>query len=226
MTEQPEPAPHRVGDKNTCRHCTEEIIWEPWFNDNRGPNPPVWSHTRSGVKSCSRKPVGWTGERWPFAEPEPHICKPDASTYFCPIAGEIESDCHGGFDQCCGHPERHIPTTDDPTLTALMQAARAQGLRLEVTAVEEPAAPVVLDPPEPAANPLDSNPEALAWARSKVQQYIERLAEFQSTAQAEGDLITAMACGNARLMAELHFLGDGTRTIGAFDARLANGPQP
>lgn len=154
MTEQPEPPLYRLRDKSTCRHCTEEIIWEPWFNDNRGPNPPVWSHTRSGVKSCSSEPEGWKSDRWPFAEP------------------------------------------------------------------------VALDPLEPAANPLDSNPEALAWARSKVQQYIERLAEFQSTAQAQGDLITAMACGNARLMAELHFLGDGTRTIGAFDARLANEPQP
>ncbi|WP_030764824.1 DUF6085 family protein [Streptomyces sp. NRRL F-2664] len=71
---------------------------------------------------------------------DPHVCKPGASTYFCPTAGEVESDCHGGFDQCCSHPEQHLPVTDDdPTLTALMQAARAKGLRLEVTATEEPA---------------------------------------------------------------------------------------
>ncbi|NED75340.1 hypothetical protein G3I51_24055 [Streptomyces sp. SID9944] len=36
-----------------------------------------------------------------------HVCKPCASIYYCPAAGEIESDCHGGFDICRGQPERH-----------------------------------------------------------------------------------------------------------------------
>lgn len=40
---------------------------------------------------------------------EPHVCKPDATTYYCPQAGEVESDCHGGFDVCCAHPELHRP---------------------------------------------------------------------------------------------------------------------
>lgn len=31
-------------------------------------------------------------------------CKP---LYFCPIAGEMESPCHGGFDTCCASPEYH-----------------------------------------------------------------------------------------------------------------------
>lgn len=31
-------------------------------------------------------------------------CKP---LYFCPISGEMESPCHGGFDTCCAAPEDH-----------------------------------------------------------------------------------------------------------------------
>ncbi|MGW1468483.1 hypothetical protein ACWCPT_29575 [Streptomyces sp. NPDC002308] len=38
---------------------------------------------------------------------EVHVCKPGATTYYCPTAGEVESDCHGGFDVCCAHPELH-----------------------------------------------------------------------------------------------------------------------
>ncbi|MFG2748055.1 hypothetical protein [Streptomyces xanthophaeus] len=60
----------RVGSKASCLHCGEEIIWEPWFRDGRGPNPPVWSHTRSGVRSCSTPPIDWPGDSWPFAEPQ------------------------------------------------------------------------------------------------------------------------------------------------------------
>ncbi|MFG3488514.1 hypothetical protein [Streptomyces sp. NPDC047972] len=73
---QTDPAPAeepqselRVGDKATCRHCDLEIIWEPWFWDGRGPNPPVWSHTASGVQSCSIRPKGGSKRRWPMAEP-------------------------------------------------------------------------------------------------------------------------------------------------------------
>ncbi|MFJ7990268.1 hypothetical protein [Streptomyces sp. NPDC096351] len=40
--------------------------------------------------------------------PEPeHVCRPDATVYYCPTAGEVESDCHGGFDTCCSRPELH-----------------------------------------------------------------------------------------------------------------------
>lgn len=40
-----------------------------------------------------------------------HVCKPGASIYYCPTAGEIESDCHGGFDVCCDKPELHRPAS-------------------------------------------------------------------------------------------------------------------
>jgi hypothetical protein len=42
--------------------------------------------------------------------PDPeHVCRPGASVYYCPTAGEVESDCHGGFGTCCGRPELHEP---------------------------------------------------------------------------------------------------------------------
>lgn len=44
---------------------------------------------------------------------EPHVCKPGATLYYCPTAGDVESDCHGGFDVCCSTPEKHIQV--DPT---------------------------------------------------------------------------------------------------------------
>jgi hypothetical protein len=57
------------GTKATCRYCGHEIIHEPWFRDGREPNEPVWSHIRSGTKSCSTRPVGWAADNWPFASP-------------------------------------------------------------------------------------------------------------------------------------------------------------
>ncbi|MFD6363794.1 hypothetical protein ACFWFX_28720 [Streptomyces roseolus] len=64
-----------TGSTATCRYCGHEIVYQPWFLDGRNPNPPVWSHVKSGVKSCSTCPVGWEAGRWPFATPavqDPH----------------------------------------------------------------------------------------------------------------------------------------------------------
>jgi hypothetical protein len=65
----------------------------------------------------------------------------------------------------------------------------------------------------------DRDPEALAWARAKVREYIDRLADFEQQAKADSSGITAYGCGVARLLAERHFLGDGGCTIGVFDER-------
>ncbi|MEU9323237.1 hypothetical protein AB0D91_05395 [Streptomyces canus] len=67
---------------------------------------------------------------------------------------------------------------------------------------------------------FDRDPAALAWARTKVQEYIDRLAAFEQQASEQGDRITQHGCGVARLMAERHFLGDGGCTVGAFDERM------
>ncbi|WP_141662951.1 hypothetical protein [Streptomyces sp. Wb2n-11] len=61
-----------------------------------------------------------------------HVCKPGASLYYCPTVGEVESDCHGGFDVCCGKPELHVPI--DRTAHELAQ------LRAEVAAARQYAA--------------------------------------------------------------------------------------
>lgn len=66
----------------------------------------------------------------------------------------------------------------------------------------------------------DEDPEALAWARTKVQAYIDQLADFENQAKAKDDPRAATGCAVSRLLAERHFLGDGGCTIGAFDERL------
>ncbi|MER6531179.1 hypothetical protein [Streptomyces sp. NPDC001508] len=40
-----------------------------------------------------------------------HRCKPGATVYYCPASGDTESDCHGGFDQCCDRPDLHRPVS-------------------------------------------------------------------------------------------------------------------
>lgn len=79
-------------------------------------------------------------------EHDDHACKPDARLYFCPTAGEVESDCHGGFDVCCGRADLHLPIADaDPTIAALQAAARRKGVRLAL-AIEDSPAPEPSDP--------------------------------------------------------------------------------
>jgi hypothetical protein len=67
---------------------------------------------------------------------------------------------------------------------------------------------------------FDRDPEALAWARSKVEAYLTRLLSFEDQATAEGDSTTVSACEVSRHLAKLHFLGDGGNRIGVFDERL------
>lgn len=67
---------------------------------------------------------------------------------------------------------------------------------------------------------FDRDPEALAWARAKVQAYIDRLADFERQAKEKRDPATATGCAVSRLLAERHFLGDGGCTIGVFDERM------
>ena len=65
----------------------------------------------------------------------------------------------------------------------------------------------------------DRDPAALAWARSRIQEYIDRLADFERQAKAKSDPATATGCAISRLLAQRHFLGDGGCVIGAFDQR-------
>lgn len=66
---------------------------------------------------------------------------------------------------------------------------------------------------------FDRDPAALAWARAQVQEFINRLADFEAQAKAKGDPATATGCAVSRLLAQRHFLGDGGCVIGVFDQR-------
>ena len=76
------------------------------------------------------------------------------------------------------------------------------------------------DRPQPAArSPYDRDPEALAWARAKVQPYIDQLAEWEKQAEERGATAKARGIGVARLLAIRHFANGKGCTIGAFDER-------
>lgn len=65
---------------------------------------------------------------------------------------------------------------------------------------------------------FDRDPEALAWARAKVQDYIDQLERWQEEANIRGAAAKALGFGTARLLAQRHFIGGGC-IIGAFDER-------
>jgi hypothetical protein len=90
------------------RLCTECVItvrgirparlrrqWDRYQPANS--DPPNQSHGYT--------PAGLLGMA--VDESDAHVCKPDATTYYCPTSGEMESDCHGGFDVCCDRPDLH-----------------------------------------------------------------------------------------------------------------------
>lgn len=70
----------------------------------------------------------------------------------------------------------------------------------------------------PAAADFDRDPAALAWARSKVQSYIDQLARWEQEAKDREATLKMLGLGAARVLALRHFLGGGC-TIGAFDER-------
>jgi hypothetical protein len=68
----------------------------------------------------------------------------------------------------------------------------------------------------------DSDPEALAWARAKVQREVARCRHYHRTATDAGDATQAdMWRRLANRMDRVLVNGDGT-DLAAFDARLAD----
>jgi hypothetical protein len=65
----------------------------------------------------------------------------------------------------------------------------------------------------------DTDPDALAWARAKVQHHIERLVEFERQADTKGDIDKARGLAIARRSTEQLLIGGEGCVIGAFDAR-------
>lgn len=68
---------------------------------------------------------------------------------------------------------------------------------------------------------FDRDPEALAWARAHIQAYLDRLTEFEATANHNRNAVMAYSCGVARELTRKHFLGDGDGdgVVGIFDER-------
>lgn len=75
--------------------------------------------------------------------PEEHVCKPGATLYYCPEAGEVESDCHGGFDVCCSSPERHIQVNPPPRPSYAVAYATGSGELVEIALPGEATCAVV-----------------------------------------------------------------------------------
>jgi len=67
---------------------------------------------------------------------------------------------------------------------------------------------------------FDRDPAALAWARAHIQAYLDRLTDFEATANKNRNAVLAYSCGVARELTKKHFLGD-SGTIGIFDERRA-----
>lgn len=66
---------------------------------------------------------------------------------------------------------------------------------------------------------FDRDPAALAWARTKIQAYMERLADFEQQVAQRGDEASVRCFRIVRSHVRSHFLGDGGCVIGAFDER-------
>lgn len=69
-------------------------------------------------------------------------------------------------------------------------------------------------------SPYDTDPAALAWARAKVQHYVDRLGKFEEQATGHGRADQARGLAVARRSAEQTLIGGEGCTIGAFDPRL------
>jgi hypothetical protein len=67
---------------------------------------------------------------------------------------------------------------------------------------------------------FDRDPEALAWARAKVQHALDRLANFEKQAAAEGSHDQATGLNLAQLSLRRTLIGGQGCVIGAFDERL------
>lgn len=68
---------------------------------------------------------------------------------------------------------------------------------------------------------FDRDPAALAWARTKVQPYINQLAAFEQQVAAQGDEASVRCFQAMRNHVGRYFFGNGGCVIGAFDERQA-----
>jgi hypothetical protein len=77
----------------------------------------------------------------------------------------------------------------------------------------------VPDPDAHGISRYDTDPDALAWARTRVQHQIDRLAAFEARAAETGKANLAHGLSMARRSTEQLLLGGEGCVVGAFDAR-------
>lgn len=84
---------------------------------------------------------------------------------------------------------------------------------------------------EKAGRKFDRDPEALAWARAKVQAVVDKYTDFE--AQAKGDTVAAARWRTATFVLRRELIGGEGCTITRFDYRsptvlaaLDDGPVP
>lgn len=65
----------------------------------------------------------------------------------------------------------------------------------------------------------DRDPAALAWASTKIQAYIDRLADFERQVAETGDEASVRCFRVVQSHVRSYFLGDGGCVIGVFDER-------
>lgn len=66
---------------------------------------------------------------------------------------------------------------------------------------------------------FNRDPAALAWARNHIQDYLDRITDFEATADKNRNAVLAYSCGVARELTRKDFLGDGDHVVGVFDQR-------
>ena len=67
---------------------------------------------------------------------------------------------------------------------------------------------------------FDSDPDALAWARQKIQREIDRFADWERRATEKGNPDQAMQWRKMKNMLVRQFVGTGGCVIAGFDERL------
>ena len=67
---------------------------------------------------------------------------------------------------------------------------------------------------------FDSDPEALAWAREKIQRRIDHYRDWQTKTLASGNLVANRTWRIVATTMERDFIGAGGCVVGAFDERL------
>lgn len=67
---------------------------------------------------------------------------------------------------------------------------------------------------------FDTDPEALAWARSKVEGFVAKMSDFERQSKERGDERLERQWRVFGNMAHSHFVGGEGCVIAAFDERL------